>query len=268
MLRGIDISNWQGRAGINLSSLPQDVRFVICRATEGISLVDEYCADFINVIENSGRKWGFYHFALGLDPIQEAEWFVYNCKNWFGHGMPVLDMERDSQISGLDNGQWCEEFANRVHELTGVWCVIYCSALSYLPTLRNTTWLASKCPLWIAGYPYYAHDYTDEYPLYDCSPWKYAFMWQFTSQLHLPGYAGDLDGDMAYILEKDWDEYCGGRKMKPEEIAQAVWGYDYKNTARGGSNVYDQAAATYDLAKRAAEAAEEALKIVKEMKEK
>lgn len=266
MIYGIDISNWQ--AGIDLSALPSNVRFVICRATEGTSLIDEYCMGYIEQCYNTDRKWGFYHFARGLDPIQEAEWFVYNCKGLFKHGMAVLDMECNSQIPNLDNGQWCEEFAKRVHELTNVWVVVYCSALSFLPTLRNTTWLADKCPLWIAGYPYYAHDYTDEFPNYDCNPWKYAFMWQFTSQLHLPGYDGDLDGDMAYILEKDWYKYCGGNEMEPREIAEAVWGYDYENTARGGGNVYDQAAATYDLAKRAAEAAEEALKIVKELKEK
>ena len=93
-------------------------------------------------------------------------------------------------------------------------------------------------------------------------------MWQFTSSLKLENWAGSLDGDIAYINEQDWKNYYGGDDMPTtKEIAETVWGYNYKDTVPGGQNVYDQAAATYLLAKRAADAAEEALKLIKKMKE-
>lgn len=267
MLYGIDISNWQGRDGFSVKSLPSHVKFVICKVSEGTAFQDLYAQKFIHDAAETGRLWGFYHFAKGYDPTMEAEWFVANApRNGFGHGMPILDYEVDLNFPGMTEAEWCEEFVTRVHELTGCWCVFY----TYTSRLKvlGETWLPEKCPLWLADYPYPMHDFGNIYPNANTSPWSYAFMWQFTSQLRLPQYDGNLDGNIAYITEQDWKNYFGVEdEMKPEEVAQAVWGYDYNHTARGGSNVYDQAAATYDLAKRAAEAAEKALELVKKLKE-
>ena len=234
------------------------------KITEGNDFYDSTFSNFLKQCQNSNRKWGFYHFAQGYDPESEARWFVHNANSLFGKGIPVLDFE----ITPFDYecSTWCEDFVREVHELTGYWCVLY----TYASKLAefDETWLPSKCPLWIAGYPTPRRNFDKIYPPYNVSPWSYAFMWQFTFSLELEEWNGNLDGDIAYINEQDWKNYYGGDDMPTaNEIAETVWGYNYKDTVPGGQNVYDQAAATYLLAKRAADAAEEALKLIKEMKE-
>ena len=71
MLKGIDISHYQ--AGINLPAL--DIDFVICKATEGLAYVDNYCDKFIQKAIELNLLWGFYHFGRNNDPETEAIWF-------------------------------------------------------------------------------------------------------------------------------------------------------------------------------------------------
>ncbi len=197
-MNGIDISNWQ--AGLDVRSLPVD--FCICKATEGIGFVDGTCDWFVQQCIESGKLWGFYHFARENDPVDEANYFYENCKNYFGQGVPVLDYE----IDNYDNREWCERFINRVHELSGVWCLLYISA-SRCPQYHGS-WLPDKCGLWVAGYPWPNPNWTDEPMPYDVSPFPWCVIWQFTSSLQLGGM--NLDGNVAYIDRDQWMRYVAG----------------------------------------------------------
>ena len=199
MLKGIDISNWQG--GLNLFNL--DVDFAIMKATEGLDFVDSYCDNWVQQAKQKGIKWGFYHFANANDPETEAEFFVNNTRNYFNDGVPVLDIE-DGEI---DNWGWyADVFTKKVHALTGVWPMVYCSA-GYLGCFEDYD-VSKNCGLWCAGYPYPATDWGDsEFP-YSCYPWDFVAIWQFTSNLQLNGYDGSLDGDYAYMDYEAWDKYA------------------------------------------------------------
>lgn len=197
-MRGIDISNWQ--AGLIPSAL--DIDFCIVKATEGVYFTDRYCDGFIqNCIEN-GILWGFYHFANDNEPEAEAEYFFNECRNYFNHGIPVLDYE----TSNPDNVEWCERFMTRLHDLTGVWAMLYISA-SRCGEYENS-WLPEKCGLWVAGYPYANENWTKQSLPYNIYPWPFAAIWQFTSSLHLSGYDGSLDGDIAYMDASAWAKYA------------------------------------------------------------
>lgn len=205
-MRGIDISNHQ--AGLNLRKLSID--FVICKATEGIGFVDSYCDRWIQQAKALGMPWGFYHFARNNDPIAEADFFIENCIGYFGEGIPVLDIEDE----GIYNwGKYADQFTKRVHERTGVWCLIYTSA-GFLPYFDGYD-VADNCGLWCAGYPYPASSWPDEFCPYEISPFKILTIWQFTSSLNISGYDGPLDGDMAYMDKEIWDSYAKGTKKKP-----------------------------------------------------
>lgn len=196
-MRGIDVSNWQ--AGLDVSGLPVD--FVIAKATEGIGYTDPSCDVFVQQAINSGKCCGFYHFARENDPVAEAEYFVQETRNYFGHGIPVLDYETDN----FNNAIWCERFINRVHELTGVWCMIYISA--YRVGQYAGSWIPQTCGLWIAGYPAAFTDWYSGSMPYDIGEWPFCAIWQFTSNLQLDGWT--LDGDNAYMDADAWSKYAG-----------------------------------------------------------
>lgn len=198
-MRGIDISNWQ--AGLIPSEL--DIDFCICKATDGIGFTDVHCDGFVQNCISHGILWGFYHFAENNDPTEEAKYFYHECENYFGHGIPVLDYE----VSNSDNVSWCEQFLSTVHDLSGVWPVLYISA-SRCGEYENS-WIPDKCGLWVAGYPYQMNDWAYDNINYNIYPWSFAAIWQFSSTLQLEGYAGNLDGDIAYMDADGWNAYAG-----------------------------------------------------------
>ena len=68
-MQGIDISNYQ--RGIDLDKVPFD--FMICKATEGTGIVHDTCDGFVQKAKALEKKWGFYHFLNGEDPVKQAE---------------------------------------------------------------------------------------------------------------------------------------------------------------------------------------------------
>ena len=63
-LNGIDISNYQ--RGLDLAQVPCD--FVICKATEGTTIVHNTCDPWIQQAIKLGKLWGFYHFMNEKTP--------------------------------------------------------------------------------------------------------------------------------------------------------------------------------------------------------
>ena len=205
MLKGIDISNWQ--AGLTPSNL--DVDFCIAKATEGIGYTDPNCDTFVQNCIDNNILFGFYHFARENDPVSEADYFVQETRNYFGHGIPVLDYETEN----FNNCVWCEQFMVHVHELTGIWPVLYISASRC--SQYNGSWLPLTCGLWVAGYPAAFTDwYAGDMP-YDISPWEFCAIWQFTSSLNLSGWSGNLDGNLAYMDSEAWMKYASADSATP-----------------------------------------------------
>lgn len=205
MMHGIDVSNWQ--SGLNPSDLSID--FCIAKATEGLGYTDPCCDGFVqNCLEN-GILWGFYHFARENDPADEAEYFVQETSNYFGHGIPILDYETYNE----NDVYWCEQWLARIHELTGIWPMIYMSA-SRIPAFADS-WIPQTCGLWLAGYPYPAESWTDDDMPYSIGEWEFCAIWQFTSSLQLSGYSGNLDGNIAYMDADAWHKYAGSNIAQP-----------------------------------------------------
>ena len=197
-MRGIDISHWQ--SGIDLSAI--NVDFVICKATEGVGFVDPTCDNFIEQCKANNLLWGFYHFARENNPEDEAQFFYDNCKNYFNHGIPVLDYE----TTNYNNVEWCERFINKLHELSGVWCIIYLSA-SWCGQFKGS-WVPEKCGLWVAGYPYVMTDWTNDEMPYNVYPFSVVAIWQFTSSLVTTSFCGKLDANIAYMDKDAWMKYA------------------------------------------------------------
>lgn len=197
-MRGIDISNHQ--TGLIPSTL--DIDFCIAKATEGVGFTDPNCDGFIQDCIEHNILWGFYHFARENNPESEAEYFYQETKNYFNHGIPILDYE----TSNYNDAEWCERFINKIHELSGVWCIIYLSASQCAQF--DGSWIPEKCGLWVAGYPYVMTDWTDDEMPYNVYPFSVVAMWQFTSSLIIHGFWEKLDGNIAYMDEEAWMKYA------------------------------------------------------------
>lgn len=219
-LNGIDISNYQ--RGLDLSKVPCD--FVICKATEGTGIVQDTCDQWVQQAKKLGKKWGFYHFAAGGDAIAEADFFVKNCLNYFGEGIPVLDYE----MYGRKGTAWVKRFLDRVYEKTSVRCMVYTSR----SVLTEEDWsaIAPHNALWVA-------QYANSKPTgYQSDPWfpngsigafKAVTMHQYSSTGRLDGWSGNLDLDIAYLTREGWDAIARGDRegqkqkepQKPEKGA-------------------------------------------------
>ena len=226
---GIDIYN--GQRGIQLSKL-RDVKFVIVKATEGQGLVDKSCDSFVEQAKALGLPWGFYHYAKNNSGKFDADYFYRNTKNYFGHGLPVLDYEDPRLLTSGKGVAYCEQFAEYIHSKSGVWPVMYMSA-SVCKTFK-ASWIPSKCPLWVAGYPRTYKQFVDVPMPYSVDPWPSAIIWQFSGSGRLDGFNGTLDLDRAYITNAQWQDLAAGRTIdKNDNITTAckvILGY-YGNGA-------------------------------------
>ena len=216
MLYGIDISNWQ--KGLKL---PESLDFCIVKATEGFRYVDPYCDGFVHQAISKGILFGFYHFARNNNPEDEAVFFRNNTKGYELLGVPVLDIE-DAKI--VNWGDYAQRFVDKYHAITGVYPMIYASA-STLSRFKGYP-LVDTCGLWIAGYPTSKMLELKEVPTfcYDVAPWKFAAIWQFTSNGSLDNWDGPLDLDVAYMDNSAWYAYANpiGRADQTQVLQRPV----------------------------------------------
>ena len=199
MLRGIDISKWQG-----VGTGDQAKDFVIIKATEGCGYVDGSCDAHYQRAKGQGKLLGVYHFArpdLGNSAEAEAEWFVKNIEGYIGEAILVLDWEVQQWRT-----DWAKAFLDRVKALTGVKPLIYMSA----SPCNSYDWSAvanADYGLWIAGYPNKYNVPNPPEPAegelpYSTGAWKVCALWQYSSS------AGALDRDVAYMDRNGWMAYA------------------------------------------------------------
>lgn len=214
MMKGFDISNHQG--AVNVADLHTD--FIIAKATEGLNFVDRYCDNTVQQAKPLNIPWGFYHFARSNDPIQEADFFIANTKNYFGEGIPILDFE----VANSNN--WLDLFCSHVYEQTQVYPWVYMNADFINNRGYGSEWLKTHCGLWLAGYPVSDSGWRgDTVCPYAHQGWILA-AWQFTSSFNYNGMS--LDADYAYLSREGWERYAKGDKdssSKPIDYHDSKW---------------------------------------------
>lgn len=205
MIRFIDVSNHQGRAGMDLSKVLPSVGGVVCKATEGIGYVDAYCDPFVQTCRADAKPWGFYHFAREASPKEEFAYFLNNTINYFGEGIPILDWEGDQSVS------WVNEFVRGIHHETGVWPWTYGN-----PWRFNQGGVEPNCMRWVAQYPGITTFAQAEKSSPDATE-GFVGAWQFTSSGHVDGYSGNLDCNLFYGDAAAWAAYVKGDNVSEEK---------------------------------------------------
>lgn len=214
-LNGIDISAYQ--SSLDCSKVSAD--FIIVKATQGTSYVSS-CADSqIQSTLASGKLMGFYHFADGGSATAEADYFISQCKGYFGEGIPVLDFE----VSVSNPVSWCKTWLDRVTSKTGVKPVIYMNK----STAQAHDWssVAKDYALWGAMYA------DSSQTAYQSTPYDSGTAWgawgdeitirQYSENGRVSGYSGALDLNIAYLTAPGWRAISsGGQTVSAESILE------------------------------------------------
>ena len=212
MLNFLDTSNWQG--GYNPALTGADA--VIVKATEGTGFVDPYCDSIIQQAIATSMLWGFYHFAGEGDATNEATFFIDNCRNYFGQGIPVLDWEGNQDV------YWVNRFVETVHEHTDVWPWIYAN-----PWRFNQGGVNPNCARWVAYYPDVASPTWSQAQGWDCPAADgNVVAWQFCSDGAVDGISGNVDLDLFYGDKEHWKAYARGSANRVDTIGPGSPGVD------------------------------------------
>lgn len=230
-LNGIDVSGWQPA---DIASMV-DYDFIFIKATQGNWFVSKRCDTQYQQAKKRGKLLGFYHFADGGNPEEEAEFFYNNTKNYFGEAIPVLDFEYPA--TGLWGDNEVLRFLDHLYKISGVRALIYTGVAeaNRLQKVAN-----SNYGLWLAHWGNqnkYPGGYREPHKV---SPGLFPFVviHQYMSRGQLEGYAGALDLNKAYITAEQWAKYANpqGTSAAPvpeeqptaeaksiHEIAREVW---------------------------------------------
>jgi lysozyme len=202
-IHGIDISHYQGEIDWNklqsatIGRCP--VRFVMIKATEGSSKIDEmFDANFENSLEY-GFIRGAYHFWSNKSSARDqAQFFLDKVKLEKGDLPPVLDVESKPKDMSVEDFQreiltWLHIVEDRYH-VKPILYTYYKFKMQYLGTP-----VFDDYPYWIAHY------YVDhiEYK----GPWKF---WQHTDAGRLAGIRGYVDFNVYNGSFYDLRQLCIG----------------------------------------------------------
>lgn len=192
MIKGIDISHWQGDAGtINWSKVKNaGYEFVFIKATQGSGFVDPRYKEQIKGARSVGMLVGHYHFADGVDYKKAAEHFLDVADIKVGE-LVILDWE----IQAADPVGWCKKWLDYVSASLGFKPLVYLNEA----TVKKYDW----SPIVKAGYGLWEAKYGDndaiaeDNEIPNTDEWPFFAVWQFSSRGSVPGITGNVDLDLA-----------------------------------------------------------------------
>ena len=185
-IHGIDVSHYQGKIDWDelrnamVSGCP--LRFVIVKATEGSSKLDENFADNFYQAREAGFIRGAYHFWSNKSSARkQANWFLTNVHLEEGDLPPVLDVEHKSPNMSIPDFQ--REVLTWLHIVEDKY---NCKPIIYTNYKFRDQYLSDArfddYPYWIAHYYVPKMEYHGQ--------WKF---WQHTDVGKLPGIRGYVD---------------------------------------------------------------------------
>lgn len=194
-VRGIDVSHYQGKINwerVRNAKMDNDpVSFVIIKATEGVSLMDEYFNENFYQARRNGLIRGAYHFLTPDESAKhQAQFFLRQAHLEEGDLPPVLDIEDERKwlASGKNKNQiqrMALEWLRIVEKHYGVKPIIYSNYRFRRDILVDKRF--DEYPFWMAHY----------YVSKPANDIKWSF-WQHTDCGKLSGIRGPVDCNVFY----------------------------------------------------------------------
>lgn len=184
---GLDISHWQGYELANPKSIPDSVRFIICKATEGLSYIDPDFQKNRSILDTSAFIRGNYHFyRCGDDPVKQAAFYVATVDSFPASGFPpIVDIEEPKKGFECGTKKAMDDlliFLQETENMTGRTPMIYTNYDFGSKHLTNPEF--ARYPLWIAD---------DNKTPRLIGAWKRWTIWQKSSHFTVSGIRTDLD---------------------------------------------------------------------------
>ncbi|SEB37558.1 lysozyme [Tenacibaculum sp. MAR_2009_124] len=188
---GIDISHYQGNEIDSMFNDTNNLHFVICKATEGVTIIDPLFNKNWKTIKEHGFLRGAYHFYRSNDsPSDQASFFLKTIGDIQNTDIPpVVDFEE----GGIDKTQSVEEVQSSLKTfILAVEKQIECKPIIYTDIVTGNKYLNdsffSQYPLWIADY---VTKKTPDLP----NAWKNKgwLIWQKESNYRLDNQNNDFD---------------------------------------------------------------------------
>jgi len=229
-LRVIDVSSNQG--SINVSKIDCDA--VIVKGTGGTNYINDNCDFVLQQCFKLKKPAGVYHYAHEygniINPVTESNYFIANCKNYFGRVIVALDYE--VPINGRrytkQDVEWCAKFIQNIIKRTGVVPLLYISK----SLVTECNWLPVthlNVGLWFAQYASNSNMGWTSKPWDDGKSVKpfTTVLQQYTSHGRIKGYNGDLDLSLFYGNEQAWLKYAGSHDKHTAEKKHTTSTPDY-----------------------------------------
>ncbi len=170
MIKGLDLNHWRPLKDFSVL-IRLEHKFVLTKATEGISFVDNTLEPNINNANLAGLLTGAYHYLrTTVDPIQQANFYWDKIKNLKLEIPPIVDIEPYSNDTNKLN-IYALAFVNRIILLSGKKPIIY---------TNYNTWNILGKPTWGGNYHLWIASYYVNKP-YIPSPWTNYLFWQYTN---------------------------------------------------------------------------------------
>ncbi|MDE5577857.1 MAG: Ig-like domain-containing protein [Oscillospiraceae bacterium] len=191
ILRGIDVSKWQGNIDWKKVSV-SGVDFVMIRSSFGSEHTDEMLDRNVKGCEKYGIPYGFYHYTYATTPAEarrEAKYFLKQIKDYNPEYPIVLDIE-ESFYKEMSRKQVTDIIVAfmEVVENAGYYGMVYNSP-NFIKACINEKTL-KKYDIWIACWG----DEDRLAALYD----GHYGIWQYSSTGRVNGINGDVDLDYSY----------------------------------------------------------------------
>jgi lysozyme len=169
MIKGIDISSWQG--GVNFDIAKKNgIHFVFLRALFG-KIKDSHFLSNLTKAQSCDILCGAYFFPIKqLDISEQIKDFIDLVSCLKLDLPPAIDVEEYLDKSLLIGD--VELIIKNIEDSLGITPIIYTSYNMWNKTKGESSSLVSRCPLWLASWN------TDETRLVIPSPWNSFAFWQ------------------------------------------------------------------------------------------
>ena len=198
MIKGIDISKWQG--AVNWDSIKSSVDFCIFRSSYGVGYKDAQFARNIAEARRTGVLTGCYHYSYPeLNTAEkEANWFCDVYKPEAGEIM-VLDIE---EKIGSDPVGWSLSFLKVIENRYGFKPMIYLNS----SLLKSYNWqpvVDNGNGLWLANY---GKNIGQPGTKPSAGKWPFIAIWQYSSKCNIAGIS-PVDGNIFYGTKESFKKY-------------------------------------------------------------
>jgi peptidoglycan hydrolase-like protein with peptidoglycan-binding domain len=160
---GYDTSHYQSQSTFDAALNKKSTKFMAIKATEGTGYVDPSFRARWNEMGRKLKPGGLdariaYHFLTPGNGRAQADHFL-NTLGIHGKLQPGTKLALDWEASALSSPTTLRDAANRIHQVTGTWPLIYTSASN----LGEAKRMVPNSPMWDAHWPPNASDYKNPF---------------------------------------------------------------------------------------------------------